>query len=160
MGVDARLCVPTKSSHTFYVGDGQWLVHNASCDLTYDWARNRGLYANTGYQLNHLNQAAAFPKIPYGDGVIIPLKGMASAGNDEHYLFHQALEEFWNLYRGTTTRPTVAQYNTALQGALERAGLSSDEVSTAVAAAQKQQQAYGYAANTRIVNIPSPVKQR
>ena len=97
-----------------------------------------------GEAANHLNQAAAFSRIPRGEGVSIVMGGPTSKVGTAHNAFHQVLEEFWNGFRGTGRGPTNAQYHEALQTALEQAGHATDEASELVKLAQEARKAYGY----------------
>ena len=53
----------------------------------------------TGAQANHLNQAAAFPKIPYDEGVAAAVQGGTNLKGSAHHLFHDSLEAFWRQFR-------------------------------------------------------------
>jgi hypothetical protein len=87
----------------------------------------------SGEQAHHLNQVAAFgAHIPRDDGLAVGLRGNAFSGvGTPHYDFHASMEDFWQPYRDGArgTRPTNADYDTALRTALQRAGLSPRQAS-------------------------------
>ena len=148
-------------AHTYFVGDGQWLVHNTCYPY-----RNRTSYVLPGQQANHLNQNAAFGSIiPQNEGVSISLYGNALTDvGSQHYKFHASLENFWNDFRQGGSlfgqRPTNMDYSQALEQALYKTGLSNDEIVEAIFEARKNREAYGLTDYALIPRIPGKLNQR
>lgn len=156
-------------AQTYYVGEGQWLVHNTNCFLGYS-AMQKSL-KNTGYQANHLNQDAAFSHdgagrsiIPSKDGVAIPLYG--DAFNDvgsEHFIFHAHLENFWDQYRQggalAGRRPMLDTYNAAVENALRSAGIPEKEIQMSLNAMRGQQAQYASQLNGMVPRVPGRIYQ-
>ena len=150
------------AAHTFFVGDGAWLVHNIDCDA-YGKLKRR---LSPGEQAHHLNQNAAYRKIiPPNEGASIPLSGNAFSDiGSQHYNAHQAMEEFWDQYRRGGTNygqvPTNSEYNQALEQALLKAGLSPQDIAQAIENAQLQREAFGLMDDMPVPNIPGRINQQ
>ncbi len=149
-------------AHTFYVGDGGWLVHNA-CSLGRHGDLKR---IRDGAQSHHLNQDAAFRSvIPREEGAAIKLRGNAfTERGSQHYEAHREMEAFWNQFRNGGTRsgevPTIAEYNQALEQSLRSAGLSARDTYDAVSSATRQQARYGLNPTDPVPRIPGRINQR
>ena len=102
----------------------------------------------TGEQANHLNQAAAFPRIPYDEGVAAAIRGGTNLKGTAHHLFHESLETFWNQFRRNGARfrdvPKNAEYDTAMRRALEAAGETSENIEPFAKLAEESRRAFGY----------------
>lgn len=119
----------------------------------------RFLKAAAGYEINHLNQDAAFGRIiAYADGAATRLFGSATEFGSEHYRFHQILEGFWNQFRNGGPRvgkkPTCAEYDAALSRALEYAGKSTDEAEAMAYFARMNREAHGLGQASEVPDIP------
>jgi hypothetical protein len=130
-------------AHTFFVGDGQWLVHNIECPpvKAYDVLKDE---VEPGSQANHLNQNAAFKAvIPPGEGLSVGMEGdVLKLPGSQHWKFHVSLEAFWQPFRDAGTIPTNAQYGQALKTALTDAGFTAENASTIANLARDQRLLY------------------
>ena len=100
-----------------------------------------------GEAANHLNQAKAFPQIPYGEGVSIVMGGPTSRVRTQHNALHQVLEDFWEVFRTGARRgqnPSNGEYDAILKKALEAAGQASDEADELVKLAREARRAFRY----------------
>jgi hypothetical protein len=119
----------------------------------------------SGFQVNHLNQNAAYQDvIPSGEGISIGMEGNAiTQPGTPHYLFHQSLERFWDRYRRGGPLwgevPTNAQYGQALQQALEASGLSPGDASYLAQRAAEQRVAYGLRGSGPVPRVPGRTNQ-
>ncbi len=79
----------------------------------------------------------------------------------EHRKVHQAMEEFWDLYRrsgvhfGTT--PTIGKYLSAQRASLKSAGLNNKAVKGAIKLAKQQLSAIGKTASEEVPRIPGKI---
>ncbi len=101
-----------------------------------------------GEEANHLNQAKAYPVIPYNDGVSLALQGGVQQNGSLHRLFHESLEAFFNQYRAGGSRfggrPTNAQYDAAMRKALDAVGVLPDEIDVLANLAERSRRYWGY----------------
>ena len=114
-------------------------------------------------QAHHLNQNAAFKDvIPQKEGLSIKLEGNVRKDiGSPHYKAHESLEEFWDQYRKggelLRTRPTMAEYNVALEKSLVDAGLTPNQAKDVVSKAMEQQISYGLTAEKFVPRIPGKI---
>ena len=117
----------------------------------------------TGIQAHHLNQDAAYgSKILHSEGLAIPLRGNAFSGpGTPHFDFHQAMEEFWELYRGELLGqlPTNAQYGAAMERALLRAGVPRSQAASYARQAAAQRLAHGLEETADVPRVPGRLAQ-
>ena len=107
------------AAHTFFVGDGLWLVHNA-CQL--------GPYRSLDPDSHHIIQDAAVQDVPgyvHDNAPAMRLDGPSTARNSEHYLATQAQ----NSFRGGGTYGAERR---AGYFALRKAGKSIEDAKAAV----------------------------
>ena len=129
--------------------------------------RHGDLRAPENYQSNHLNQDAVFkpdpklqePKdtdkrIGTNDGAAIILKGGVPDKNSQHFKFHKSLDDWWQDYRDKKVRPTIDQYNTALEKALTDSGLAEAKVKEAMEAAKKNQTDHKFVGTDLVPRLP------
>jgi hypothetical protein len=114
-----------------------------------------------GVQANHLNQFAAYRStIRRNDGLAVAMRGDAlNEAGTPHYLFHQSLETFWDRYRGTTQKPTNAEYDVALHQALRDAGFSEDDAAHLVAHARNERTRHGLSQSNEVPRVPGRMPQ-
>ena len=111
-------------------------------------------------QAHHLNQNAAFKDvIPQKEGLSIKLEGNVRKDiGSPHYKAHKSLEEFWDQYRKGgelhRTRPTMAEYNVALEKSLVDAGLTPNQAKDVLSKAMEQQISYGLTPEKFVPRIP------
>ena len=107
-------------------------------------------------QAHHLNQNAAFKDV-------IPHKERLEGNirkdiGSPHYKAHESLEEFWDQYRKGgelhRTRPTMAEYNVALEKSLVDAGLTPNQAKDVVSKAMELHISYGLTAEKFVPRIP------
>ena len=117
----------------------------------------------TGQQANHLNQAAAFPKIPYDEGVAAAIQGTTAVKTTAHHLYHESLEAFWKAFRKNGSRfgdlPTNAEYDAAMRKALETAGETPENIETLAKLAGEARKFFGYfdGPGGFLPDIPNPI---
>jgi hypothetical protein len=120
----------------------------------------------TGLQANHLNQDAAFRDlIPRDEGLANALEGNAFTDiGSPHYEFHSSLESFWAPYRKggefLGSRPTNAQYDSALLDALGRAGYTPSQAAIVARQAAAQRACYGLGPTDFVPRIPGRLPQK
>lgn len=152
-----------EGQHTYFVGHSHVLVHNTCkyAPQSYnDWKNDPTKPPNT--QVNHVNQNAVYGtskggKIPYGEGVAVPLTGSVSDRLD-HYKFHRSLEDFWDKYRTGGANagefPTNAEYGAAVEAALIAANIPATDALNIAEAARRQRIKYGYNDEDDVPRIP------
>jgi hypothetical protein len=101
--------------------------------------------AGTGWQANHLNQAAAFTHIPYEEGVSVAMQSGTANKGGMHWKFHDVLEAFWRTAR-SAGRKTVsnAEYQKAMREGLEAAGFEASEVEALAKLAEESRVSFKY----------------
>lgn len=107
-------------AHTFFVGDGQWLVHNACHQL--------GPHDSLSPDSHHIIQDAAARELPgysYGKAPAMQLKGPSSQVGTEHFYATQAQSGFQG--GGTYGAERRAAYY-----ALRKAGIDINEAKAAI----------------------------
>ena len=144
----------------FFVGEGQWLVHNASYAALCKTLKSTGNPA----QAHPLNQDAAYRSmIPHSKGEAWLLVGNAFSGKGTaHYNAHSSMESFWEQYRTGSlvgNLPTNRQYEIALARSLRNAGLSPSEIKTAVQSARNQRLSYGLSQSDDVPRLPGRINQ-
>jgi hypothetical protein len=107
-----------------------------------------------GFHRNHINQSAAFPDIPRADGLAIYMNPWPHLK-----LFHGYLNDFWKQFKENGPkfgqRPTNADYDAAMRGALEAAGcIDKGMVDAIVDAASAERDFYGLVATDPLKRIP------
>lgn len=114
-------------------------------------------------QAHHLNQNAAFRDvIPRKEGLSVKLEGNIRKDiGSPHYRAHESLEEFWDQYRRNgefyLERPTIAEYNVALEKSLVDAGLTPKQAQRVVEKAIEQQTFYGLTSEEFVPRIPRKI---
>jgi hypothetical protein len=164
------------TAHTFFVGRGGWLVHNATVPLAVpcypNYKQLKSMLKGSDYQANHLNQNAAFSYfddgrigIPEAEGVANPLRG--DAFNDvgsEHFIFHAYMENFWDTYRRNGSlfgdTPDLVTYNQSVREALTSAGIEKAEVDTWILAMEFQQSQFATVLVGKVPRIPGKLPQK
>jgi hypothetical protein len=121
-----------KHAATFYVGNGQFLVHNYKCSQIRSygqWRRAKEKLLKVGitwlsrYEANHLFQTAAFRSWWGNSGApAMFLRGGTSDVGGAHWAFHVVLENFWKYAQNASSKPTVQEYLGVVGNALEAAG--------------------------------------
>jgi len=99
----------------------------------------------SGWQANHLNQAKAFPRIPYNDGVSVAMEAGTNVRGGMHWRFHDVIEAFWKTARDAG-RKTVsnAEYNKVMREGLEAAGFPPAEVDALARLAEESRVGFKY----------------
>ncbi|EHI75775.1 hypothetical protein HMPREF9184_01803, partial [Streptococcus sp. oral taxon 058 str. F0407] len=135
-------------------------VVEGNSDILVDSYRKLSRNKEIPGQAHHLNQNAAFKDvIPRKEGLSIKLEGNIRKDiGSPHYKAHESLEQFWDQYRKGgelhRTRPTMAEYNVALEKSLIDAGLTPNQAKDVVSKAMEQQLSYGLAAEKFVPRIP------
>lgn len=112
-----------------------------------------------GGQSHHLNQHAAFKEvIPYNEGAAVKLGGSTSEVGSNHYNVHESLESFWDNYREGGAlegkKPTIDEYNQALENALNTTTLTPEQIDGAMLNATLNQREFGFGGTDRVPRVP------
>jgi len=114
----------------------------------------------TGWQANHLNQAKAFPQIPYDEGVSVAMEAGTNVRGAMHWRFHDVLEQFWEAARrGGKKSVTNAEYSKAMRDGLEAAGFPPGEVDALAKLAEESRIGFKYhdGRGGLLPSVPNPI---
>ena len=120
----------------------------------------------TGVQANHLNQNAVYRSIiPRDEGVAFGMRGNAfSEPGTQHFIFHRALEGFWDDFRRGGTRfgeiPTNGEYLEAMESALRESGIDASAAAELTKRTATQQRDAGLSSSSPVPRIPGRLPQR
>jgi RHS repeat-associated protein len=137
---------------TTKIGGVSWLTWQWIGNILKGQGKQVGTYKElakviekTGAQANHLNQAKAFPKIAYEEGVSVAMGGGTNVKGSQHWKFHDVLEAFWNAARRVGKKTvTNAEYGSAMREGLEASGFQPEEVKALVKVAEESRITFGY----------------
>jgi RHS repeat-associated protein len=108
------------------------------------WSSSQPNAGGNVVQWHHLNQTAAFRRIPQEVGISMLLE------TAQHDQFHRSMGTWWQQFRGPARPPTVAEYNIAAREALHAAGIRGATLNRTMQVIEAEQAAYNYKPTTAI----------
>lgn len=122
-------------------------------------------FAGTGFQAHHLNQNAVYGSIiDHADGISVAMRGNAFRDvGSPHYNAHASMESFWDRYRRNgdlfNLRPTNAEYGSAMERSMIRAGYTTEQATLLGRLAAGQREALGLFPSAPVPRIPRKINQ-